>query len=53
MRFPSECYQIHQTLRQTMPNLAEPGKWTDPTCEPLDSLSVAIPAGARVADSRR
>ena len=23
MRFPSECYQIHQTLRQTMPNLTE------------------------------
>ena len=21
MRFPSECYQIHQTLRQTMPHL--------------------------------
>ena len=23
MRFPSECYQIHQTLRQTMPQLTE------------------------------
>ena len=23
MRFPSECYQIHQTLRQTMPHLTE------------------------------
>ena len=23
MRFPSECYQIHQTLRQAMPHLSE------------------------------
>ena len=23
MRFPSECYQIHQTIRQTMPHLSE------------------------------
>ena len=23
MRFPSECYQIHQTPRQTMPHLSE------------------------------
>jgi len=23
VRFPSECYQIHQTLRHTMPNLTE------------------------------
>ena len=23
MRFPSECYQIHRTLRQTMPHLSE------------------------------
>ena len=23
MRFPSECCQIHRTLRQTMPNLTE------------------------------
>ena len=23
MRFPSECRQIHRTLRQTMPNLTE------------------------------
>ena len=24
------------------------GKWIDPVCEPLDSLSVAIPTGVRV-----
>ena len=23
MRFPAECYQIHQTMRQTMPHLSE------------------------------
>ena len=23
MRFPSECYQIHHTMRQTMPHLTE------------------------------
>ena len=23
MRFPSECYQIHQTIRQTMPHLSQ------------------------------
>ena len=23
MRFPTECYQIHHTLRQTMPQLAQ------------------------------
>ena len=23
MRFPPECYQIHQTLRQAMPHLSE------------------------------
>ena len=26
----------------------KPGKWIDPACEPLDSLSVAIPNGMRV-----